>query len=62
MRTAKCPRCEKVLTSLNIVKIDAFEAPQEKHSAMAYLCPHCEAVLGVVTDPEHISSWVSKRA
>ena len=56
----KCPRCEKALTILNASKIDAFEMPDEKHPALAYLCPHCEAILGVVMDPEHIASWVPK--
>jgi hypothetical protein len=61
--SAKCPRCEMVLSNINIAKIDAFETPGEKHhSALAYLCPHCETILGVVTDPDDAAGWVSKRS
>ncbi len=59
--SAQCPRCEKVLSNLSITKIDAFEPPHEKHSALAYLCPHCGTILGVVTDPDDIAGWVSRR-
>ena len=56
----KCPRCDKVLSHLNAAKIDTVDKTDQKHSAVAYLCPHCDVIVGMTTDPDRDAGWVPK--
>jgi len=57
----KCPGCEKPITHFNVLKVEAFETLQEKHLAIAYLCPTCDTILGAVTHPDNLAAQVSRR-
>jgi uncharacterized protein with PIN domain len=52
----KCPKCEKMLGSVNIQKISASVIFGEKYHALAYVCPHCQSILNVGIDPVALNS------
>ena len=51
INSGKCPKCEKVLTSVKIEKIDVALNLQSKWLGVSYVCPHCSTILSVGIDP-----------
>lgn len=54
MQHGKCPKCEKVLKSVNVVDVDLiaeYRLPQGL-KGVYYLCPFCSSILSVGFDPE----------
>lgn len=51
MNQGTCPKCEHVITNVQIddISIDVGFKPQWQGSS--YYCPHCKAVLGVCINP-----------
>ena len=51
--SGKCPKCEKVPTSVYIEDIDVKVRFSMGNSwrGISYLCPHCNTILGVAIDP-----------
>ena len=58
MRRGKCPKCEKILNSVNLVDIDIIADYRQKSrlQGVSYLCPFCDAVLGIGFDPDTLAS------
>lgn len=49
---AKCPKCEKICSTVKIVAVDAsagLGSPTWK--GVFYACPHCQTILGASLDP-----------
>jgi hypothetical protein len=51
LHSGKCPKCEKLITSVTIEHVDVMQGLTTKWHGASYLCPHCNAVLGVGIDP-----------
>jgi uncharacterized protein with PIN domain len=51
MNSGKCPKCEKVLTSVIIEKMNISVNLQPKWLGVSYVCPHCRTILSVGIDP-----------
>ena len=51
MNSGKCPKCEKVLNSVKIEKIDVSLNLQPKWLGVSYVCPNCSTILSVGIDP-----------
>jgi uncharacterized protein with PIN domain len=50
---AKCPKCDKGLIYLNEQAVEI--GPQRRRAdSVAYVCPHCDAVLGFGLDMDEI--------
>ncbi|MBU1894525.1 MAG: hypothetical protein KJ983_01750 [Candidatus Omnitrophica bacterium] len=47
----KCPKCEKVVYSLNLTEVEAGVFFGTKWRAVTYNCPHCSTILGSQIDP-----------
>ena len=55
---AKCPKCDKALTSFNEQWVfDRFS--RRRTESIAYTCPHCDAVLGFGLDMDEIEKRVA---
>ena len=57
MRRGKCPKCEKILNSVNIDDIDLiakYRSPR-RLQGVSYLCPFCDSILGIGFDPDLLS-------
>lgn len=48
---SKCPKCERVLTHVNLESMDIRMSGKSKHLGVAYACPWCATLLGVGIDP-----------
>lgn len=46
-----CPKCESVVTHVNLVEITAGVLFGNQWRAVKYCCPHCNAILSVQIDP-----------
>lgn len=51
MNSGKCPKCEKVLTSVIIEKMNISVNLQPMWLGVSYVCPHCRTILSVGIDP-----------
>jgi uncharacterized protein with PIN domain len=50
--TGKCPKCEKVISSVKIEEIPASTGPGgAEWNAVSYCCKSCNTVLSVQIDP-----------
>ncbi|GAB2181476.1 hypothetical protein DLREEDagrD3_16990 [Denitratisoma sp. agr-D3] len=47
----KCPKCEKIISSVTIEDVDVVVGMQSKWRGISYLCPYCKTVLSVGIDP-----------
>lgn len=52
----KCPKCEKVVASLNLNGVTASVFLGKKWNAVTYSCPHCATILGCQIDPVAIKT------
>jgi hypothetical protein len=48
---AKCPKCDKLLGSVNISDVTVSSLPGPSWNGIAYLCPFCLSILSVGIDP-----------
>ena len=51
MYTGTCPKCEKLLTNVNIEEIPVHLNFQPVWRGVSFLCPYCRTILGVGIDP-----------
>jgi ribulose 1,5-bisphosphate synthetase/thiazole synthase len=51
MISAKCPKCEKLLTHVNIGDLPIHENFKERWKGVVYACPYCNTALSVAIDP-----------
>lgn len=51
MSTGKCPKCEKLITSINLEDIEITHLSQPRWKGISHLCPFCQSILGVQIDP-----------
>lgn len=49
--SGKCPKCEKLLSSVNLVGIDAKNAGGTSWKAITYNCPFCQTIISCQIDP-----------
>lgn len=58
--TGKCPSCGKLLSEIHFEEVSAAPGffSQGAWRSLAYLCPHCRAVLSVQIDPIAVRSEV----
>jgi len=48
MNTGKCPKCDAPVLTVKTVQITSEPLPgKQPHEVVSYLCPSCNAVLGV---------------
>lgn len=47
----KCPKCEKLLTTLTINALDAHAPDGRVFRTIALVCPYCQTALGAQIDP-----------
>lgn len=47
----KCPVCSAVVSSVKIEGISGDTLAGRSYHVLTYLCPYCQAVLGVGIDP-----------
>lgn len=47
----KCPKCEKIISSLNLSEVESNIFIGTKWRTVTYNCPHCSTVLGCQIDP-----------
>lgn len=47
---AKCPKCEKAITSVRIEDLTVKSGMRE-FRGVAYACPHCASAISVSIDP-----------
>lgn len=51
IHTGKCPSCKNVLRSVRIENLDITIGIQPAWKGVSYVCPACNAILGVQIDP-----------
>lgn len=51
INSGKCPKCDKVVSSVTIEDIDVKVRFQSAWHGISYCCPYCKAILGVGIDP-----------
>jgi hypothetical protein len=49
--TGKCPKCESIVTRVNLESLDVYVGMQNQWKGVSYLCPYCRTVLCVGIDP-----------
>lgn len=58
MASGKCPKCEKILTHVNIEGVDGHVNFRSTWKCVSYVCPYCQTVLGTQIDPLAIKTDV----
>lgn len=48
---AKCPKCEKVMTSIKAVPKDIYVGGSPQYKGVIYCCPLCSTALSASMDP-----------
>ena len=51
MNTGKCPKCDRLLTSVQVENINVTESGRTRWKGGSFLCPYCRAILSVGLDP-----------
>ena len=51
INTGKCPKCDKTITNVKIEDVKVSVGFTPKWKGISYLCPSCNAVLGIQIDP-----------
>lgn len=51
MSQGKCPKCDKIITNVNLGNVFASVPGGTKWKAISYLCPFCSVILSVQIDP-----------
>jgi uncharacterized protein with PIN domain len=57
----KCPKCEATVSTVTFEVVEIREHGQSIASGGLYLCPKCNAVLGVGLHPESMVSDIVQR-
>lgn len=47
----KCPKCDRMVSRVNLQALDVYDQGQPRWIGLAYLCPSCAAILSVQIDP-----------
>lgn len=51
INSGKCPKCDKLLSYVNIEDIDVKVGLQIQWRGISYICPFCRSVLNIQIDP-----------
>jgi len=51
MATAKCPKCEKVLTSIKMEEVTIRGSDTRTWHGVVYSCPYCRTAISTGIDP-----------
>ena len=57
----KYPACKKLVNSLNLSPLEGHNGGGKTFSAVTYLCPHCQTILGAGLDPVAVGNDVGTR-
>jgi len=57
----KCPKCEKIVSRLDITTLGATVQGGKSFNAAAFLCPNCQTILGAGIDPVAVASDLGTR-
>lgn len=57
----KCPKCSSLVTAVNVDNVDIIGA-SSSCNGVAYLCPHCDTVLGVSMDQLALNAVVVRNS
>lgn len=60
MHRGKCPKCGSPVAAVNVDNVDIIGASCSGNG-VAYLCPHCDAVLGFSIDQLTLNAVVVKK-
>ena len=60
MNTGKCPKCDKLLTSVKIEDMKLTVNLTPAWNGVSYICPMCRAILGVSIDPIALKADIVK--
>jgi predicted RNA-binding Zn-ribbon protein involved in translation (DUF1610 family) len=52
MHKGKCPQCGKSVKHTKIEALPIHDHSRARWQGVAFLCPHCETILGTGIDPE----------
>ncbi|MEW6619900.1 MAG: hypothetical protein AB1422_11295 [bacterium] len=55
----KCPKCENLITTVNIEDVTVNHLFQPGWKGISYLCPFCNSVLSVQIDPIAVRTDIS---
>ncbi|HWE93406.1 MAG TPA: hypothetical protein VG269_05475 [Tepidisphaeraceae bacterium] len=56
--SAKCPKCEKLISHVNLEKMGIHVNNQTQWNGVSYSCPLCQTLLSVSMDPIALNSDV----
>lgn len=48
--SALCPHCGKIVTSMNVIPMDAKDGPNKTWKSAVFTCPFCRKILGASFD------------
>lgn len=49
--TGKCPKCERIVTHLELQNPKVRDSARNEFFGVSYLCPLCKTILGAGIDP-----------
>jgi hypothetical protein len=52
----QCPKCEKMVTSVDVDNVDIVRGGQTAWRGISYSCPWCHTVISVGIDPASLKS------
>jgi phage FluMu protein Com len=61
MNQGTCPKCDKLITSVQMDDVSITVGFTPKWQGSSYYCPHCKAVLGVCINPLLVEEEIVKR-
>lgn len=47
----KCPKCDRLVTAVDVYDLDIRVRMQSKWKGVQYVCPFCQTVLSIQMDP-----------
>ncbi len=60
IRSGKCPKCDKILTSVKIENVDVKLGMSNAWHGVSYSCPYCRAILSASIDPVALKTDIVK--
>jgi hypothetical protein len=48
---SKCPKCENLMTSVNVKEIEIRASGNRKFKGASFDCPHCQTSISIELDP-----------
>ena len=61
MNEGKCPKCERLLTNVQVEDVTVNVSVRPQWKGFNYYCPHCKSVLGTGINPLLIEDEIVSR-